>query len=315
MYLLRILFLVTLAAITDGPAMAANEFEDSIPIDVAEALFDIGGSGRFEVSSEIAEEFPAFQLPNGFTVLGSAYFLNSLRVALSTNLEMEEAVAAIVDSFINDDWEAMPNIRPFTNRTGFVAQNQVESARNILCHDQFGQLTVSSKSRGMENQIVLSAAMHTGLRRGWNNCAQLRMQLEQQMTMMRGRPGIGFQQYLPSLLMPEEGSSGRQPTFMIGSTSSSNNNAETDVELEIDWSMEEVFAHFAQQMVEQEWLLDADSVGSLSAAGTWARSPERGINLVANLNVLSLGDNRFQLRLSVEGLDGNSGANRVLRGN
>jgi len=267
------------------------------------------------VSSEIAEEFPAFQIPDRFTVLGSAYFLNSLRVALATDLETEEAVEIMVATFLDDDWETMPNINPFSNRTGFVALNQMESTRTILCHDQFGQLTVSSKSREAANQIVLSVGVNMGQRRGWNNCAQLRAQMEQQMTMMQGRGRMGFQQYMPALLMPAEGSAGQRPAFMIGGTSSSSNNAETEVELEIDWSMEEVFSHFAQQMLEQEWAIDTDSIGSLSASGTWTRSPESDINLIANLNVLSLGDNRFQLRLSVEGLGGGSSFNRVIRGN
>lgn len=299
---LRILSFVSLIALQGAPTMAANEFEDSIPVDVAEALFDFGDTGRFAVYSAIVDEFPAFQVPDGFTVLGSAFFMRSMRVALSTNLEIEEAVEVIEKSFLDDDWEAVPIFSPMPGRTGFVSANQIESRRRSLCHDQFGQLTVTTRAREPENQIVLS--MSAGLRRSWSTCAQLRAQMEQQMSMMQGRGRMGFQQYMPRLLMPEEGNSGQRPAFMLGGTSSSSNSAETDVELEIDWSMDEVYSHFADQMLEQEWILDTESTGSLSASSIWTRSPEEGINLIGTLNVLSLGENRFQLKLTVEGLGG-----------
>lgn len=311
----RILSLVSLIALQGTPTMAANEFEDSIPVDVAEALFDFGDTGRFAVDSEIMDAFPAFQIPGGFTVLGSAYFMRSMRVALSTNLELEEAVEAIEESFLDEDWETVPVFSPIPGRTGFVSANQIESRRRGLCHDQFGQLSISTRAGNPDNQIVLS--MSADLRRSWGTCAQLRAQMEQQMSMMQGRGRMGLQQYMPRLLIPEEGSPGQRPAFMIGSTSSSNNTAEADVELEINWSLDEVYDYFADQMSEQEWTLDSASSGSLSASGIWTRSPEGDMNLVGTLNVLSMEENRFQLRLSIENLGGRGGSQggRVLRSN
>lgn len=289
--------------------MAANEFEDSIPVDVAEALFDFGDTGRFAVDSAIMDEFPVFQIPSGFTVLGSAYFMRSMRVALSTNLEIEEAIEAIEESFLNDDWETVPTFAPMPGRTGFVSANQIESRRRGLCHDQFGQLTVTSRAGEPINQVILS--MSADLRRSWGSCAQLRAQMEQQMSMMQGRGRMGFQQHMPRLLMPEEGNSGQRPAVMLGGTSSSSNSAETEVELEINWSMDEVYSYFADQMSEQEWVLDSASTGSLSASSIWTRSPEEDMNLIGTLNVLSMGENRFQLKLTVESLGGHRGGQGI----
>ena len=78
--------------------------------------------------------------------------------------------------------------------------------------------------------------------------------------------------------------------------------------------MEEIYRHFANQMVEQEWALDTESIGSVSGSGIWTQSPEDNMNLVGTFNVVSSGDNWFQLKLTIEGLGGGSGL-RVIRGN
>lgn len=316
MRLLRIFPLVLLLTLQETPVMAANEFEDSIPLDVAEALFDYGDTGRFRVYSDIMDEFPAFQIPDGFTVLGSAFFMRSMRVALFTELGVEEAVQVIEESFTSDGWVTIPGFNPLPNRTGFVSANQVEFSRRSICHDEFGQLSVTTKSSGARNQVILS--MSAGLRRSWTTCAQLIAQQEQQLSMMQGRGRLGFQQYMPQLLMPDEANTGQRPAFMLGGISSSNNSAETDMELEIDWSMEEVYRYFADQMAEQEWALDTESIGSVSASGTWTQSPEANTNIMSTFNVVSLGENRFQLKLNVEGLGGRAGDQGlgvIIRGN
>lgn len=315
MRLLRIFSLVLLLIFPKTPVMADTEFEDSIPLDVAQALFDYGDTGRFRVYSDIMDEFPAFQIPDGFTVLGSAFFLSQMRVALSTEQDTEEAMLAIEESFLGDDWETMPIFNPVLNRTGFVSPDQVETSRRSLCHDDFGQLSFSGKSSGAENQVILS--MVAGLRRNWSSCAQARAQQEQQLSMMQGRGRLGIQQYMPRLMVPEEANTGQNAVWMLGGMSSSGNSADTDMQLEIDWNMEEVYRYFAEQMAEQEWALDTESTGSVSASGTWTQSPEANMNIMGTLNVVSLGENKFQLKLTIEVLGargGNSGL-RVIRSN
>ena len=310
MWSLRISSVVLLISLQESSVMAASEFEDSIPLDVAEALFDFGVGGRFAVYSDIMDGFPIFQLPDEFTVLGSTYYNNSMRVGLSTEFVEERAVQAIEDSFGSDGWVTMPNYNPMRNRTGFVSANQVEPQYRSICHDQFGQMSISSRPRGPLSLIVLS--LSASLNRNWTSCAQLRAQQEQQMAMMSGR--VGFQQYMPRLVVPEEANSERSPGFALASSSSSNNSAESEISLEINLDMEAVYTHFAEQMIGQEWNLDTESIGSVSASGTWTQSPEENMNLVGTLNVVNLEENRFQLKLSVEAPGGNLGV-RILRSN
>lgn len=306
----RISCVFLLISMQGHSVMAATEFEDSIPLDVAEALFDFGVGGRFTVYSDIMDGFPVFQLPSEFMVLGSTFYNNSMRVALSTELAEEQAVQTIEDSFASDGWVTMPNFNPRRNRAGFVSANQVEPQYRSICHDQFGQMSISSRPRSPVTFIVLS--LRTSLSRNWTSCAQLRAQQEQQMVMLSGR--VGFQQYMPRLVVPEEANSERSPGFALASSSSSNNRAESEISLEIDWNMEEVYLYFAEQMQEQDWDLDTESIGSVSASGTWTQSPEDNMNLIGTLNVVNLGENRFQLKLSVEAPGGNLGI-RILRSN
>jgi hypothetical protein len=292
--------------------MAATEFEDSIPLDVAEALFDYVNTGRFAVYSDIMDEFPTIIIPDDFNVLGSAFFINSMRVALSTELEIESAVQTIQTSLIDDGWETIPTFNPRPNQTGFVSAVQIDVRNRIVCHDEFGQLSITSRSVDAGNQIILSAS--DSLTRDRLSCAQLRAQMEQQMTMMQSRGSMGFQQNLPRLVVPETSTTGRSPAVILGGMSSSSNGAESDMELEIDWDMAEVYKHFAEQMAEQDWTLDTESIGSVSASGTWTQSPEENMSLVGTINVVNAGEDRFQLKLSVEALGGGSNF-RVIRSN
>ena len=312
MRILRVICLIPVFTLQGIPAMAATEFEDSIPLDVAEALFDYGNTGRFAVYSDIMDEFPTITIPDDFTVLGSAFFINSMRVALSTELEIESAVQAIQTSLIDDGWETMPTFNPRPNQTGFVSAAQIDVRNRTVCHDEFGQLSITSRSVDAGNQIILSAS--GSLTRDRFSCAQLRAQMEQQMTMMQSRGGMGFQHYLPRLVVPESATTGRSPAVMLGGMSSSSNGAESDMELEIDWDMEEVYKHFAEQMAGQDWTLDTESIGSVSASGTWTQSPEDNMSLVGTINVVNAGEDRFQLKLSVEALGGGSNF-RVIRSN
>lgn len=306
MRLHKISLIVLLLTFQETQVMADNEFEESIPLDVAAALFDYGETGNFAVYSDIMDDFPVFQIPDGFTVLGSAFFINQMRVALSTELGVEEAAQSIEDSFTSDDWGVMPNFDPGLNRTGFVSANQVESRRRSICHDEFGQLTIATRTHSAGNQVILSGV--AGMRRNWGTCAQLRAQMEEQLSMMQNRGSLGIQQYMPRLLIPEDSNSGLRPAYLLGGMSSSGNKTETDIELEIAWDLEEIYSHFAKQMADLEWVLDAESVGSVSASGTWTQNPEAGMSIMGTLNVASLGEDRFQLKLTVEVLGGGGGS-------
>ena len=68
-------------------SFAATEFEDSIPVDVVKALFSASATGRLEIYSDIMDEFPAFQLTVGFSVIGSVNHNSRLRGTFETQVD------------------------------------------------------------------------------------------------------------------------------------------------------------------------------------------------------------------------------------
>lgn len=68
---------------------ADTEFEDSIPVDAAEVLFDASLNNQLQIYPDIASEFPVFAVPDDFSVIGSVIDNYNIRAVLSTTLSRE----------------------------------------------------------------------------------------------------------------------------------------------------------------------------------------------------------------------------------
>jgi hypothetical protein len=290
-----VLFALTVACI--GNSKAAEEFQDFIPIEVAEALFGFGIGGEMQVYSDIMDEFPEFQLPAQFEVLGSTSRSTSLTVAMATALDESQARAAITESFADQGWIEMPVFSPSPRVYGFVSPNRPPTpSYRQLCHDEHGQINVSYRA-GPRNILSLHAGNAFGA--DYRTCAERIEQQELSMVRM-SRGGRGMYDSMPLLLVPEEARQGNMPFIRGGGGSSSGNKAETDTSFALDWDLEEVYEHFSDQMDEQGWTLDAESIGSVTATGTWTQPTTTGGSLVARLDVVNSRDDQFDLTLSVE---------------
>jgi len=102
----------------------------------------------------------------------------------------------------------------------------------------------------------------------------------------------------------------RSNVLMMGGSSSSGNSVETNGSITSDENIDEVYRFFADQIEEQGWELDSEVAGSLSANGTWIKSPESNLNLIGRLAVLSIGDSNYELEftLTAEGYTGDNPA-------
>lgn len=290
------------------PAGADTEFEDSIPIEVAEVLFDASLNGQFEIYSDIADAFPPFELPDNFTVIGSTVQNGNLRAVVSSAMASDAAIQQLIDAFEAEDWQQLPAFNPPVQDTGFVAPGPVIVRSNTsLCHDELGRLSISSAERGATNYYAIF--MYNALMgSSQGSCAsQLAMQ-QQSFAQMRFSEGI--RQYMPRMEVPEAENIRPRGAFIGGGSSSSNNSAETETNLRSDLGIEELYEHFAEQISEQDWELDTEVVGSRSATGNWTKSPEPGIDLIGTLFVLESSESNYELRfrLIAEGVTGVQGS-------
>ena len=292
-------------------AMAATPYEDSIPLDVAEALFDFANSGNFSVYSDIVSDFPEFQIPPDFEVLGSTITNQMMRVALGTGLDADNALEAITSSFLGNGWISMPVFNPVRQDRGFVFPNQAEPQIRQLCHDQAGQVSISFRRREPQNFVVLTKAQVSGRNRG--SCAQLIAQQERSMGMMMGQRGSI--QYMPRLVVPNMVDTRSVPGWVLGGISGSSRSADSEATIESELDLEGVYRHFAAQLAEQGWALDTESIGSVGANGIWTRSPEAELDLVAHFNVVSTEESRYELTIRVESTGGGSGGLQSIRVN
>ena len=96
-----------------------------------------------------------------------------------------------------------------------------------------------------------------------------------------------------------------------GGSSSANTEAETDTNLAIDWPLSQVYEHIADQVVEQGWQVDTETIGNVSANGVWTRSPTQGVNLIGTLTVLESSDSNFQLKFRL--VSSGAGGGSILR--
>ena len=74
---------------------------------------------------------------------------------------------------------------------------------------------------------------------------------------------------------------------------------ESNHSLTIDWSMEQVFEYFSEQITDQEWQLDTQGIGQVTTSGIWTKSLETDLNLIGTLNVFSRGDSNFDLKFTL----------------
>ena len=106
--------------------------------------------------------------------------------------------------------------------------------------------------------------------------------------------------------LPETEPRGYSSFFVGGGYSGSNRGIETKANLNIDWGIEEVFSHFAEQIRNQDWALDSESIGTATAFGSWTRTPEPGTDLIGTLSILKSGEESFELKFQLISTGGNN---------
>ena len=285
--------------------LADTEFEDSIPIEKVEALFNAYYEDQFAVYSDIAEEFPDFPVPAGFSVVGSVFQMTTLRVVFETDLEESEAIQSIVQVFEAQNWIQFPTFSRPIQEVGFIAPRQFNMGRSqTLCHDDLGHITIRYAERDHGNYLSAGYSLVRSNQQG--DCEQ---QLAvQQASFSQMSQSLGLRQYLPRMEIPESQNRPRVAAWMVGGSSSSGNLVETDGAMTSDQDIEEVYRYFADQIENQGWELDSEAVGTRSANGTWTKSPESNLNLLGRLSVLDSGDSNYELqfRLTAEGYTRNN---------
>lgn len=288
MHISRKIFSILALSYT-ASGFTATEFEGGVPVELVRFF-----AGAGAVYSDLSNSFPEFDLPDGLQVMGSMDRGLLQRVILRSELSGDDAVTALVNSFLNEGWVPLISYAVNQPQNGFVSSAPPADVPVEICHDDYGFLTLRGYE-GVGNRAYLRLNGSVASQPDFS-CARQNQQ-RQDFGFGGRRPGFSLvnQQYMPRLELPEEASQPiRRSPF--GLFSGSNNDIEISTNLSIDWGIEQVYLHFAEQMSAQGWELDTESTGDVTASGSWTRSPEADLVLVGLLTIVKVSESGYQMK-------------------
>lgn len=306
-YLLAAVFLAPTAS-----ALADAEFGDLVPREVLEQFVGnpLGGEGK--IYSDILDAFPQFALPVGFEVLASADQGLFHRVILKTRLDEVAATAALVNAFIAEGWTEVPVLRGGASQTGFISAAPMARPAQ-LCNDAHGTLSITVGTGAAPRYANLNRSLRTAAMGGGRQpgCAEQAALMAQGMG-MRAMMGPGLREYVPQLVMPVSATAPNPAmgNIMAGGGGGSSDEWETRGALVIDWNIQQVFTHFADQVVGQGWTADSAVTGVQAASGSWTRTVD-GLDLIGLLTIVATAPDSWDLKFRLVN-KGGTGAGPVM---
>lgn len=273
------------------PTLADTQFEDSIPIELAKAL--LGGRGiEVQFYQDIPGHFPAVALPQGMELLGSVDRGHGQQIILRTEGSGTEQRAAIMASLEQDNYLTLTRSPVNPAQTGFVATHIIPAGMPVqLCHDTRGMANIRLHPRTDHTIVDLTMSPGNGI-----SCSQMATQMAGPLPFQRGG-GLALHNLMPRLELPFSATPPpAQPPFM--NISSSNTGADSRIEFEIAWSLEDIYRHFAEQIDAQEWQLDVESIGNRAAQGLWLLEVDDQ-QLLGTLRLVSQGEESYLATFSI----------------
>jgi hypothetical protein len=290
-------------ALLAQPLFATTDFDDDVvPLDLLRGLIQNVITGPPVASSGFHESFPDLALPDSFTVVGSVEQLDSARSVLRSQANTEEAVENLVSLFEDHGYTRAP-VPDTTQRTGFI-QQQTPQRPVQLCGDNDTSVSVMAGAQQDYTLVTMSISTPQGFPRTF--CSQIRQQGQGSGSF--GVPAfvgasVDLRNQLPQLLLPEEASQPFRPFIGGGSRGGSGNQYESSHTLHIDWNMDAVYRHFADQVNEQGWSPLGELMEDPISTGHWTKQADPDTRLVGTLMVVESASETFDLRFQLQRLE------------
>lgn len=293
------------AGLSAGPSAADTEFENNIPIDLAKALLrGPGNVMELRIYSDMPDDFPSITLPDDVTLLGSMDQGHSQQVILLSESDGQRELSVLTDSLQQSGYLVIRQPGGNRSQTGFVSANPQElGIANQFCHDTQGMFYIRLQPAGDRTFINLTAMPNPN--RGGYSCADMAAQATNRpgsTAFFVGSPGArSLQTSLPRLVLPDEAETETSFQPRLGRISGSSDHAESKTEFVLDWSLAEIYEHFADQVVDQGWIPDGETTGNRVALGVWIKEDDD--QLLGTLRLVSGDDDGYQAMFTVSLLD------------
>jgi hypothetical protein len=332
---------LALASIIATTTHAAEEIQGDVPLDLVKALLGNNSPFDIRLYAGVPGHFPDIILPDSVELLGSADTGHSQQIILRAQGDGMQQRAQMIAVLESQGYLMLTQVPGANlTQTGFVTPRIIPPGMPVqLCHDAHGMLTLRitgadstyrggarllpqgtppgaavtpffSATAGVVPSTATTTAPATSIINvtstggasnpralmGGQNCAQTQEQFRAQ-----GGPGrINLMQYMPRMELPPAATlpgMGMQPASMSGFPAG----MESRIDMSLNWELDAVLRHFADQIDQQNWQRDHESFGSMSAAGSWTRQIDE-MQLFGSLRVVKTGESQYQLQFSIQSL-------------
>ena len=247
----------------------------------------------------IPDTFPHLGLPPHFVLETATSHYGTQRLILNTTLARTEALQqliAILESARFIDFHALAG-RELNN---FIVTPRRKYSRSY-CRDDVGYMTFEMKDLGKHTEITLSSLGEEALG-GFQSC-----QHEANKNSGFGVHDDEIRQWMqdaPVLILPDETITITPP--VVGDTYTSAHSFQSNTEIQLNLSMEQLYQILAAQVLQQGWTLDSESIGKVSASGHWLKTLNDKSPLGATVIVTQRSPSRFIINLRTTQLDTSS---------
>jgi len=228
---------------------------------------------------DIPASFPSFELPPEFTVRVTADLGSVLELFVDTELDQGETITALTNSFLQQQgWSSYQYPHQNSTDSGVVISDEGDTAHGYLCHTTAPPVDIRAYS-----EAGATVARITSYPAGnHDTCARIMSRIG--LISGQAPEQSGLDQYLPLLEIPGE----IVATGQRSSSRSANGDMEANVsyQLSVAWPASQLYEHFATQMQEQNWRVDAQFSGDVSVGGVWILNPEPGRQLLAYIDII-----------------------------
>ena len=247
----------------------------------------------------IPDTFPHLELPPHFVLETATSHYGTQRLILNSTLARTEALQqliAILESAGFIDFHALAG-RELNN---FIVTPRRKYSRSY-CRDDVGYMTFEMKDLGKHTEITLSSLGEEALG-GFQNC-----QHEANKNSGFGVHDDVIRQWMqgaPVLILPDETITITPP--VVGDTYTSAHSFQSNTEIQLNLSMEQLYQLLAAQVLQQGWTLDSESIGKVSASSHWLKTLNDKSPLGATVIVTQRSPSRFIINLRTTQLDASS---------
>ncbi len=247
----------------------------------------------------VPDNFPEFEIPQAFTVMGGTALYGTRRLMLETRLTPAEAVSALSSAILSAGFS---DFRSLAGRAlnEFIVSEKTRYQRRF-CRDDVAYLTLEiTPSRNM-SEVTLSSIGGESMSHFVSYLDEAERARAPGFSIDRGERRA-MMQLAPVLDIPANATVTRPP--VVGNPSTSIYTYVTDADFTSEMNIDQLFQLFNDQIKDQSWALDSQSIGSFGGSSSWLSYPLDGYPVYVDFNIVQLSESEYSLRMRVTRLGG-----------